>query len=522
MAGVAVEAGSALAQQIQNAAQAKLMENSWAPEETDTTLSEYVTMMLVNGKDMQGVQSELGSELLGLGEDDPQVAEFTRWLFDQARQLSGQGAPAAERDQSMEAEAAENGGMDEQMGEAAPVDGAYVEPAHSLDFQLTSFRPSGPRAMRNGSDRGRGRGGRMLGQMNRQMDRNSDDPLRRIKGAAGGAGRIDAHAGRAPRGPRGGNLANGVQRMMNGGGRGGHMAQMNNPMMGQLPQDQQMMFMQMMEMQANMMAQMMGNSQTPPSSGGYRGGRGGKSMFDRMDKRGQHKARSGTPGDESGSTGGMEIDRPLEPERGAPFDTMCKFNLKCLNPDCPFAHQSPANTRAHINLDMTDTCSYGAACTNNKCLARHPSPAKRSAFVASAKSEVVCKFFPNCSAGNQCPFKHPSTPACRNGADCKVEGCPFSHSQIACRYNPCTRRDCLYKHAEGQKRGAFSDKVWTAEDGSAGIMEQEGANTTEGKANRFAELAQNGEANEELIIPGQANGAGEAHGSAEKVQETVS
>ena len=51
MAGVTVEAGSALAQAIQSAVQPKLIENGWVAEENDTTLSEYVTMMMVNGKD---------------------------------------------------------------------------------------------------------------------------------------------------------------------------------------------------------------------------------------------------------------------------------------------------------------------------------------------------------------------------------------------------------------------------------------------------------------------------------------
>ncbi|EMC96076.1 hypothetical protein BAUCODRAFT_34849 [Baudoinia panamericana UAMH 10762] len=521
---VSVEAGSALAQAIQSAAQQKLMENSWAAEENDTTLSEYVTMMLVNGKDFQGVQAELGGELLGVGEDDPQVADFTRWLFEQAHILSGHGAaPVSDAEQTMSSAQMMDASQivpttevptgDEQMGEAAPIDGI----------------PSGPRAMQNGHEggargRGRGRGGRMLGQLNRQMDRTTDDPLRRIKGAASGhTGRIDSHTGRAPRAPRG--AANGVQRMMNGAaaGRGDMAAQMNNTMMPQTP-EQMMLFSQMMEMQAQMMTQMMNNGGQFPamqqSTPGFQPkGRGGKSMFDRIDKRRNTSQQpSSTNGDiksEGGS--GMDIDRPLEPEKKPPFDTLCRFNHKCLNPDCPFAHQSPANTRPNLSLDMTDTCTYGAACTNNKCTSRHPSPAQRAAFRESAKSEVPCKFYPNCTAGPACPFKHPDARPCRNGADCKVEGCPFAHSAILCRYNPCKRPDCPFKHAEGQRRGTFSDKVWTAqgEDGSGLAMlgggegegGGEGMNGSGGgaatTAERFAGLkAQEGQA-EELILPGK-------------------
>ncbi|KAI7639405.1 hypothetical protein KC322_g20928, partial [Hortaea werneckii] len=309
---------SALAQTIQSAAQAKLMEAGWAAEENDTTLSEYVTMMLVNGQDFQRVQAELGGELLGVGEDDPAVADFTRWLFEQAQALTGPqqqqqqetdpGATTQEpqvqddmQGQSME--------QDEMMGEGPSADGI----------------PSGPKAMRNGDGArgGRGgRGGRMLGQMNRNMDRTPDDPLRRIKGAASGAGRIDAHAARAPRGPRGGNVANGVQRMMNGRG-GAAMAGQMNPMMpqgqsgpmGGMDAGTQMQFMQMMEMQAQMMAQMMG---------GKRGG-------------GKFQGKEKKEGTEDGEDTAMSLDKPLtDTDRSPPFSTMCKFNHKCLNPECPF------------------------------------------------------------------------------------------------------------------------------------------------------------------------------------------
>ncbi|KAK4548953.1 hypothetical protein LTR36_008726 [Oleoguttula mirabilis] len=533
MAGVQVEAGSALAQTIQSAAQAKLMEAGWAAEENDTTLSEYVTMMLVNGKDFHGVQSELGGELLGVGEDDPGVADFTTWLFEHAQSLAGPSAPTQqERDAgatTVEPQMQEDDAQqipsfqDEQMGDAAPAaDGV----------------PSGPKAMRNGSDasRGRGRGGRLLGQVNRNMDRSQDDPLRRIKGAASGsAGRIDAHAGRAPRGPRGGNVANGVQRMMNGG-RGGHpgavMGQMN-PMMpqtggpGQLDPSTQMQFMQMMEMQASMMANMIqqNGGQMPNMGGGPAGfqpkGRGGKSLFDRMDnKRGGSNFKSRQQSHTDGaSSSGMDIDKPLTDitdKKPPPFDTMCKFNAKCLNPDCPFAHQSPANTRPGLDIDTTDTCTFGAACQNIKCLARHPSPAARHAHNthpfanhnSNGKAAVDCKFYPNCSAGPACPFRHPDTRPCRNGADCKVEACPFAHSSIACRYNPCTRAECPYKHAEGQRRGKFEDKVWTAMEGGEPMDEAGGG----GKTDRFAELkASEGEA-EELILPGQQQQQQQQHG----------
>ena len=490
MAGVSVEAGSSLAQQIQRAVQPKLVENGWVAEENDTTLSEYVTMMIVNGKNLQGVQSELGGDLLGVGEDDAAVGAFAEWLFQQVQALAGPTAapvnfPAGTQQQEPESQQTPPA-HDSQMDDAVPVEGA----------------PSGPKAMRDGGvPRGRGRGGRILGQLNNHMNRDQalPDSLRRIKGAAGGQhGRINSHASRdgPPRGPKNQNLASGMQRMMNGGGRGGHMnnmAQAANTS-NQLDQTQQMAFMQMMEMQANMMAQMLQGGQVP-NFGQQNGGAQNKNLFQRIDKRqnGHFKGRPQRSNDSQNGDAASSMDVDSEGGKKDPFETECRFNLNCANPNCPFAHQTPAAPPkpADQRLDMTDTCPFGASCPNKKCTARHPSPASRT----STKQEVDCKFFPNCTNPN-CPFRHPEKPPCRNGADCSVSNCPFTHSKISCRYNPCTKPSCPFKHAEGQK-GVFKDKVWTAGDGVPNI-EGEGGET----ANRFASLKENEGQMEELIIPG--------------------
>ncbi|KAF2766543.1 hypothetical protein EJ03DRAFT_330041 [Teratosphaeria nubilosa] len=498
MAGVEVQSGSALAERIQSAAQQKLMDLGWAPEESDTTLSEYVTMMLVNGKDAHGVRAELGGELLGVGEDDAGVGEFTDWLFQQVHSMSGRGAPH-EQDPgatTMEPQMQTDDAEDQAMGDAAPVDRA----------------PTGPRSMRNGSEagRGRGRGGRMLGQMNRNMDRSQDDSLRKIKGAAN---RIDAHAGRAPRGPRGSNVANGIQRAMNGG-RGGHqsMAQMNmmpNGPMGNMNDPQnQMAFMQMMQMQAEMMQQLFANGGQAPNQGGFqKTGRGGKPLFDRMDGKrggrgGRQQSHAGSQNGDAASSGGMDLDKPLTDTSKPKFDSLCRFNMHCTNPNCEFAHQGPANKNPAVIVDMSDTCSYGAKCQNIKCIARHPSPAKRHQYntmYTAEKSETICRFYPNCANGTACPFKHPDVAPCRNGGDCQDSNCTYAHSSIMCRYNPCTVPSCRFKHTEGQ-RGTYKDKIWTAEGGEP----LNGSNTE-----RFAELAGTDGQGAEVILPGkQENGDG--------------
>jgi hypothetical protein len=129
-ATASVEAGSALAQAIQTAVHTKVVEQGWAAEENDTTLSEYVVTMLVEGKDQTAVRAELGGDLLGMGEDDPQVTEFASWLFEHlAKAQAPQQPQQQEQQQQGQAEQAQtepNGG-DMQMDEdsaAAQVDGA--------------------------------------------------------------------------------------------------------------------------------------------------------------------------------------------------------------------------------------------------------------------------------------------------------------------------------------------------------------------------------------------------------------
>jgi len=533
---------SPLAQAIQAAVQPKLIENGWVAEDADTELSEYITLMVTNGKTQQQVVSEVGTELLGVGEDDPAVAELARWLFQQVPALNAQinGGGQQDGDHSMDVsgsdaqtQSAQNGApqpipsaQDSQMDDAGAPDGVYVYPryrkrrshAYAADplaqytipqynypHELTPSRPSGPKAMRNGAAgvSGRGRDKRMLGQLNRQLDRSQDDPLRKIRGAAGGqTGRINAHAGREPpRGPRGGGIANNMQRMMNG--RPGQNMMPQQPG-GALNPQQQMQFLQMMEMQSQMMAQMF-NGQPPNMQNLPQQQRGaGKSLFERVDKRPNGGAKNNRQHIHNGgmSTGDSAMDMDTTNEDGSaqrkdPFDTLCRFNDKCTVATCPYAHQSAAAPPG-TTIDLSDRCSFGAACENKKCAGKHPSPAQRRQHL---KDEVDCKFYPNCTNPN-CPFRHPDMPACRNGADCTTPGCKFVHSKIMCRYNPCLNANCVYKHADGQKRGKFEDKVWTA--GGEGFdreaaMRDEGA----GKSDRFQGLKAGETAEEELILPGR-------------------
>ena len=320
----------------------------------------------------------------------------------------------------------------------------------------------------------------MLGQMNRQLDRGAEtSSLHKIRGGAN-TGRINSHAREPPRGPtpkgprntgpvRGGM---GMGMSMPAPRMGGNLPGLaaNSPLAMMTPQQQLQLF-QLAEEQAKMMAQILQAPSAMPMNAmsSTFNPQAGKSMFERVDTRPQrnnsgnytkrHQHTSYIPSTDSN----ISIATPMDPTSSMEVEssdlstTICRFNLACTRPDCVFVHQSPAAPPG-ITIDMDVTCTFGAACKNKKCVGKHPSPGQRSAHNATQE----CRFYPNCT-NPVCPFIHPGAPPCRNGADCNVPGCTFTHSKVVCRYNPCLNPQCPFKHAEGQKRGKFGDKVWSAD-----------------------------------------------------------
>ena len=260
----------------------------------------------------------------------------------------------------------------------------------------------------------------------------------------------------------------------------------------QMTPQQQMQLMAMYEEQARMMSQIFSPQQQQMfipgvvqqgmnsglGNGGSAGQQPGRSLFERVKgapqqqhshlHRGFQQNRGGfqlhTKPDTAVTSDGIDAANIADissmevesAQQKPPEETVCRFNLTCTKQDCPYAHQSPAAPPG-ITIDMNDVCPFGAACMNRKCVARHPSPAQKLAH----KSEQDCKFSINCK-NPTCPFRHPTMPMCRNGADCRIEGCKFTHVKIPCRFNPCKNPSCPYKHAEDQK-GVYPDKVWVAD-----------------------------------------------------------
>jgi hypothetical protein len=566
---------SPLAMQLQQVVQPKLAEFGWTTGGEDTTLFEYILLMLANDKNEAQVASELSNDLLDLGPENTETQQFAQWLFEQIEHLKQSSGGNAQVTQSIENQMDSTSNDNSAVAQDTDMEGAsegqgnmYVNILLSRPFRaiprarsdcketaqpgacsieatskhavaprshssyynqqtLTVNSPTGPKAMRNGSGAQAARparGGRMLNQLNKNMDRNSDSVLHRVRGAGGGVGRVNAHARDPPKGPRGQNIGRGIEAMangrgmgnanmnmgqnnMNGMGMGGGMPGMPMPGMGGqngmpgigLNPQQQMALMQMYEQQAQMMQQIFAGGQPTsyvnPNFNNQNNRGNKKPLHQRMDrshqggrgmnpnaktftkKEGEDETMADGPAGENGS--GMDVELPSG--RPDPSSTMCKFNLRCTNPDCHFVHQSPAAIPG-TPVDMNDTCDFGAACKNKKCVGKHPSPAQRQKF----QSEQECAFWPNCRDPSSCPYKHPTAKPCHNGADCTVEGCKFGHSAIMCKFNPCLNARCLYKHEPGQKK--ITTNVWTAP--------KEGEHVSERK---FVD----DEHKEELIIPGK-------------------
>ncbi|EPE29691.1 hypothetical protein GLAREA_00851 [Glarea lozoyensis ATCC 20868] len=469
---VEVVLDSPLANALNMAIQPKLVEVGWSTGGADdSALSEYIILMLVNGKSQDAIAAELSGDLLNLGPDDPGARDFARWLFDQVEILNSQsgGNGAASADSNM--------GAVEQSGEAQDADMGDNQDTAPANV------PTGPKSMRDG---GRARDKRMLGHLAKSMDRSNDNVLHRTRGND----RINSHSRGPPTGPRQSMSIRGGARMQNGsrnGSMNGQQVQSSGAMnlSNLAPAQLQTMF-QNLEQQMAGMVQMMGMAGQMPNAGMqntfHQQQQPGRSLFDRVQPspRGQSSFRRGgsygsrggfngeQPKSASSDTPSSSMDVEMSQEKREPpsADSTCKYNLACTNKDCKFAHQSPAAPPG-VPIDIADECTFGAACKNKKCTGRHPSPAQKLAH----QTTMDCKFYPNCT-NERCPFRHPTMPLCRNGADCTTPDCKFVHSKVMCKFNPCLNPSCVYKHIDGQKRGKFEDKVWVANGGKEHVSER--------------------------------------------------
>lgn len=88
---VAIELNTPLADALNAAIQPKLEEYGWATGGgDDAALTEYIILMLVNGKTQTEVAQELSADLLGLDPNDSGLLDFCTWLFATIDSLAAQ------------------------------------------------------------------------------------------------------------------------------------------------------------------------------------------------------------------------------------------------------------------------------------------------------------------------------------------------------------------------------------------------------------------------------------------------
>jgi len=102
---VEVSLNTPLADALNNVVQSKLTEVGWSTGGLDdSALTEYIILMLVNGKTQDQIAAELSNDLLNLDPDDPAAVQFAGWLFQQVeqlqRQLNGDAIPDQQAAQS--------------------------------------------------------------------------------------------------------------------------------------------------------------------------------------------------------------------------------------------------------------------------------------------------------------------------------------------------------------------------------------------------------------------------------------
>lgn len=100
--------------------QPKLVDIGWSIGGEDSSpLSEYICLMLVNGKNQEQIASELSGDLLGLSPDDSSATEFSKWLFEQVDTLSSNSSSGQEKAEEKHepAQSAKDGFADHDMGD---------------------------------------------------------------------------------------------------------------------------------------------------------------------------------------------------------------------------------------------------------------------------------------------------------------------------------------------------------------------------------------------------------------------
>lgn len=129
MSTIQVADKTPLAEALHQALLPKLVEVGWGSGgDDDSALSEYIILMLVNGKTQDQIAAELAGDLLNLGPDDPGARDFSQWLFEQVgalhEQLNGGAQPPPQQQQENANDS--DGTQDAEMGDVSEVSDVTV------------------------------------------------------------------------------------------------------------------------------------------------------------------------------------------------------------------------------------------------------------------------------------------------------------------------------------------------------------------------------------------------------------
>ncbi|KAJ3271858.1 hypothetical protein HDV01_006143 [Terramyces sp. JEL0728] len=134
----------------------------------------------------------------------------------------------------------------------------------------------------------------------------------------------------------------------------------------------------------------------------------------------------------------------------------CTFFPNCTREDCKFFHptepcpegsactKGPACRFIH-QVAPPSVCKFGASCINPNCTFAHPSPAVLSL------TNVQCRFYPNCL--NQfCTYYHPEPRPQSDESSQKAPQTVPDPISIPCKYDAyCKRPDCHFFHPSKSK-----------------------------------------------------------------------
>ncbi|KIY69480.1 hypothetical protein CYLTODRAFT_442633 [Cylindrobasidium torrendii FP15055 ss-10] len=462
------------AKALENAIAAELYKQGYNPD-NDSTMAEYITIMVINNKTPDQIFEEI-AELVST----PFDRKVVDWIFEEAAKgddtakVEAVPAPAKPDSRRPSSSAPRSGGAGggiyqqavSQAGQKRPASARSPSPGNPSKQRRTD-PPTGPRALREGATPG-----------------NPRSLLERV----GPAPRNNNHE------------MHQQQHIPNGMDTGG----MN--MMGFPPHGMDLQSMQMQELLVNQLALMQGmaagmfgmanaggmnmdmmnaqqmqQGQGMNNMGNGRGGRGGKGG---RGGAGGGRGRGGHVNNQASAAPPVVAPVPVPaaapppayafPERPQ-SPTLCKFSTKCTNPHCRFAHPSPVATPESGMVLSTEPCEKGRECKDKDCPKTHV-----SSSVLTAPPQPPPAAAPVPPAHYTPPAHQGGVVPCRFGAKCTRPGCTFGHpggpkggagkGGQPCRFGAaCTKATCTFQHPEGRAvlPGTFHRGLGTEPNGAS-------------------------------------------------------